>query len=421
MTEAATNTNAAWLAREKAVVMQTYGRYPLALVRGEGAYVWDADGRRYLDFLAGIAVNILGHCHPAVVAAIQQQAATLLHTSNLYVTPPMVELAELLVQTSFADRVFFSNSGAEANEGAVKLARRWAKAHGGPDGRGGAQRGTIITAFESFHGRTLAMLAATGQEKYREGFEPIPAGFRHVPFGDLDAVRAAIDDTTAAVMVEPIQGEGGIHPGSAAYLQGLRRLCDEAGVLLIFDEIQCGTGRTGKLWAHEWAGVTPDVLTSAKGLGGGLPIGAILATEQVAQVLGPGTHATTFGGNPVACAAALATMRTLLGGAATGSEGGTDAGLLTQVQAVGERLQAGLRQVAARSPHAVEVRGQGLMVGLELTVPGAPVVDACRERGLLINVTQANVLRFVPPLIVTEAQVDEAVAIVGEALGTLPA
>jgi len=381
-------------------LMTTAKRYPLALVRGEGVRVWDSNGKEYLDFTGGIAVTALGHSHPKVVGTMREQAATLLHVSNLFHIPQQVHLAKLLCEHSFADRVFFSNSGAEANETAIKLARKWAKEHGASD------RGDIISMRGGFHGRTLATVTATAQEKYHHGFEPLPPGFKYVPFNDLRAVERAIDSRTAAVLVEPIQGEGGVNLPDDGYLPGLRKLCDEAGILLMFDEIQTGMGRTGKLWAYEHAGVTPDVMTLAKALANGVPIGAALATEDVARVFTPGTHGSTFGGNPLATAVGLTVFTTLV-----------EERLADRAAQMGRVLRE--RLLAVQSKHGAtvkEVRGRGLLVGVDLSVPVGDVVGACRERGLLALTAGDNALRLAPPLIVDERAIEQAVGIIDHAL-----
>jgi acetylornithine/N-succinyldiaminopimelate aminotransferase len=382
-------------------LMTVAKRYPIVLVRGDGVRVWDGDGREYLDFTGGIAVTALGHSHPKVVGTMREQAATLLHVSNLFYIPQQVHLAKLLCEHSFADRVFFSNSGAEANETAIKLARRWAKEHGASD------RGDIITMRGGFHGRTLATVTATAQEKYHHGFEPLPGGFKYVPFNDVRAVERAIDSRTAAVLVEPIQGEGGVNIPDDGYLPGLRKLCDEAGILLVLDEIQTGMGRTGKLWCHEHAGVTPDIMTLAKALANGVPIGATLATEDVAQVFTPGSHGSTFGGNPFATAVGLTVFSTLV-----------EERLPERAERMGRLLRDRLLAVQSRKPGAVkEVRGKGLLVGMDLTSPVASAVSACRERGLLVLTAGDNTLRLAPPLIVDEASVERATLIIEQALG----
>ena len=390
-------TNAEILAASAAHEIGVYARQPVAFVRGRGAELWDADGKRYLDFFAGLAVNNLGHCHPAVVDAVKTQAESLLHASNVYYTAPAAELAALLCRHSFAERVFLCNSGAEANEAAMKLARRWGSEHGG--------RYEILATTGSFHGRTFATLTATGQEKYHQGFQPLLPGVRLVPYDDAAATAAALRDETAAILVEPIQGEGGVNVPRPDYLPRLRELADRHGLLLIFDEVQCGMGRTGRLFAHEHAGVVPDVMTLAKALGGGLPIGATCTTARVAAVLTVGAHGTTFGGNPVACAAAIAALGEL-----------ARPELLGHVREVGGYFAGRLRSLAARLPVIREVRGLGLMLGAELARPGAAIVDRCLRDGLLINCCADRVLRFVPPLIITRAQVDEGFAILERAL-----
>jgi predicted acetylornithine/succinylornithine family transaminase len=380
-------------------VAATYTRYPIALVRGKGARVWDADGKEYLDFLAGIAVNGLGHCHPAVVRAIERQAKKLLHVSNLYHIQPQAELARELCRHSFADRVFFCNSGAEANEAALKLARRYGGEH-----LGGKYE--ILTAHNSFHGRTLATLTATGQEKVRAGYDPLPTGFRQIPFNDIGAAEAAIDETkTAGILVEPIQGEGGINVADESYMRGLRELCDRRGLLLIFDEVQTGMGRTGKLFGYEHFGVQPDIMTLAKALGGGLPLGAMLAREEVAKSFGPGSHASTFGGNPLVCSAGLAVMKTLLEG-----------GALRNCVKMGKILAQGLERLKERFSFARAIRGKGLILGLELEMEGAKIVEACMAAGLLINCTAYKVLRFVPPLTITAKEIERGLAILEKVL-----
>lgn len=376
----------------------TYPRAPVAFVRGEGCRVWDAEGKAYLDFFASLAVLNLGQCHPAVVEAVQEQVATLTHMSNLHHTAPQARLAESLCAHSFADRVFFCNSGAEANEASIKLARKY-----GVDKRGG--RYEILTALGSFHGRTMATIAATGQEKVRQGFGPVLDGFRYVPFGDLDAMQATLSDTTVAIMVEPVLGEGGVVVPPDGYLAGVRELCDRHDLLLIADEIQTGMGRTGKLFAHEHDGVTPDIMPLAKALGGGLPIGAMLATAEVAESLTLGSHGSTFGGNAVACAAGNAVLDTLL-----------NHGVLNHGAEMGTYFLDKLRALGEQFPFIVDVRGKGLMLGAELDREGAAIVDACLDEGLMINCAAGKVLRFVPPLIVTRAEIDEGLAILERVL-----
>ncbi|MCL5056770.1 MAG: acetylornithine transaminase [Actinobacteria bacterium] len=385
-------------------LMKTYGRLQMALVRGSGARVWDADGREYLDFVGGLAVNSLGHCHPAVARAIAGQAETLMHVSNLYYIEPQVKLAQILVENSCGDRVFFCNSGAEANEAAIKLARKYAKVNGSPD------KYEIITALKSFHGRTLATITATGQAKYQQGFEPLPPGFKYVPFNDLNALKAAVGPNTCAVMLEPVQGEGGVNAADPGYLQGVRKLCSEKGLLLIFDEVQCGLGRTGKLLAHQHYGVDPDIFTLAKALGGGFPIGAAVAREEAAGAFVPGDHASTFGGNPLACAAGLAAMDQLI-----------NRGVVENASRVGEYFKGRLQDMASRYPFAREVRGLGLMLGLELAVDGREIVARCQDNGLLINCVNNNVLRFLPPLIITENDVDSAAGVLDKVMGEVSA
>lgn len=395
--------SAALMARADRHTMQTYGRYPIVLVRGEGVRCWDADGKEYLDFLGGIAVNVLGHAHPELVSAIAAQAATLIHCSNLYYSAPMAELAELLTQNGGLDRVFFCNSGAEANEGAIKLARKyqWRK--------GLKEKNRIVSLTHSFHGRTLATVTATAKPAIQEGFGPLPEGFDYAEAGDVAALKAAVTERTAAVILEPVQGEGGVHPLSREYLEAARALCDEYGALLIFDEIQCGMGRVGHLFAYQAFGVKPDIITLAKGLGGGVPIGAVCATEEAARGFAPGDHGTTFGGNPLACAAALATVKTLLAEE-----------LPARAGTMGEYLLAGLRRLQAKHPGLVkEARGMGLMLGMELTRPARPVLEKCHELGLLVNVTADTVVRLLPPYIITEADCDRALEILDQALGAV--
>jgi acetylornithine/N-succinyldiaminopimelate aminotransferase len=381
-------------------LMRFTKRQPVALVRGEGVRVWDTDGRAYLDFTGGIAVTALGHSHPRVVGTLREQAATLLHISNLFLVPPQIHLAKLLCDHSFADRVFFSNSGAEANETAIKLARKWAKEHGASD------RGDIITMRGGFHGRTLATVTATAQEKYHHGFEPLPGGFKYVAYDDLRAVERAIDSRTAAVLVEPIQGEGGVMIPGDGYLPGLRKLCDEAGILLVLDEIQTGMGRTGRLWAYEHSGVTPDIMTVAKALANGVPIGATLATDDVALAFTPGTHGSTFGGNPLATAVGLTVLGTVV-----------EDRLPERAARLGRLLRERLVAVQERHPGLVrEVRGRGLLIGLDLVPPVGDVVTACRERGLLALTAGDNTLRLAPPLVLDEADAEQGAAIVERSL-----
>jgi acetylornithine/N-succinyldiaminopimelate aminotransferase len=379
-------------------VARTYARSPIALVRGKGTKVWDADGKEYLDFLAGIAVNSLGHCHPAIVRAIREQSKKLLHVSNLYHIPPQSELARELCRHSFADRAFFCNSGAEANEAAIKLVRRY-----GLEKLGGKYE--ILSTHNSFHGRTLATLTATGQEKIRAGYDPLPSGFRQVPYNDLAAVEEAIDEKkTAAVLVEPIQAEGGVNVAGEAYMRGLRELCDERGILLIFDEVQTGMGRTGKLFGYEHFAIEPDIMTLAKALGGGLPLGAMLAREEIANSFGPGSHASTFGGNPVACSAGLMVMQTLLNGA------------LKNCVQMAKYLVKRLEALQERFSFIREIRGKGLMIGMELEIDGGKIAETCMQEGLLLNCTAYKVLRFVPPLTIKKNEIDRGVDVLEKVL-----
>ena len=377
-------------------LMPTYNRADLAFERGEGAWLYTADGRRMLDFGAGIATSSLGHGNKHLVAAIAEQAGRVMHTSNLYRVPQAERLAARLVEASFADSVFFCNSGAEANEGMVKMMRK-AMAETGK-----SERFRVICFDGAFHGRTLAMLAATGNKKYLAGFGPVVDGFDHVPFNNLNALRDAIGPETAGVLVEPVQGEGGIRPASLDFLRGLRAACDEFGILMGLDEVQCGMGRTGKLFAHEWAGIEPDVISAAKGIAGGFPMGAILAKEHVAKYLKAGTHGTTFGGNPLACAAANAVLDVILA-----------PGFLDEVQRKGQLLWDKLEAVVADYPHVVsEVRGAGLILGLKAEVPNTELQDAMLAEGLLAVAAGDNVLRLVPPLVITDADIDDAVAMI---------
>lgn len=377
-----------------------YGRTPICLVRGDGLRVWDSEGREYLDFTSGLAVTALGHCHPRVTGAIQEAAATLLHVSNIFHTAPQIHLARLLCEHSFADRVFFGNSGAEANEAAIKLARKYAKE------RFASDRFEIIATRNSFHGRTLATVTATGQEKYQHGFEPLVPGFKHVPYNDLRAMERAIDSRTAAILVEPIQGEGGVYVPDDDYLPALRKLCDQAGALLILDEIQTGMGRTGRLWAYEHASVEPDIMTVAKALANGVPIGAMLAKEDVASALTPGTHGSTFGGTPFVSSVALVTLTTMI-----------EEKIPERAARQGRHLMQGLGRLRDRFPALRELRGRGLLIGIEMDRAVAPVVDACREAGLLVLTAGDRVLRLAPALIVSEADSDRALEILEQSLG----
>ena len=383
--------------------MNTYGRFPVAMVEGAGCRLKDADGKEYLDFVAGIAVCSLGHCHPAVTAAVCEQAGKLTHVSNLFHTGPQTELAELLVANSFADRVFFANSGAEANEAAIKLARK----------HSGEGRFEIISLEGSFHGRTLATVAATGQPKFHKGFEPLPDGFVHAPFGDLDALKDMVSQKTCAVLCEPLQGESGVRPLEKEYLQGIRELCTEHNLLLIFDEVQTGMGRTGSLFAYEQLFVTPDIMTLAKALGNGLPIGAMLTTETISASFGPGSHASTFGGNPIACAAGLAVMEKMLAD-----------GFMAQVKEKGAYLAENLESLAAKYPAVAKgARGAGLMQGLVLTPAAVPfgqdMVNALFKDGFIINFAGNEALRFIPPLVVRQEEIDLLMSALDRCFDTL--
>ncbi len=388
------STTETWIARGLTHVAATYGRYPLVAVRGQGSWLWDVDGKKYLDFLSGVAVNNLGHCHPKVVAALREQAEKLLHCSNFYHIPQQIELAELLCEHSFGDRVFFCNSGVEANEAAIKLARKYSVETHAPE------RSEIVTALASFHGRTLAGISATGQEKVKAGFSPLLPGFKHVPFGDITALRAAITPQCCAIMLEPVQGEGGVNLPPAGYLQAVRELCDEHQLLLIFDEVQVGCGRTGSLFAYQQEEVEPDVMTLAKALAGGPPIGAMVAKEKYAAALGPGSHGSTFGGNPLMAAAGLAALKTIL-----------EDGVLKNCVAMGSYLRERLETLQEKFPFIVEVRGRGLIIGLELSIAGGEMVKTALERGLLINCTVDRVLRFLPPLTVSQDEIDQMLEI----------
>jgi len=383
-------------------IANTYARYPLALVRGEGCRVWDDQGRSYVDFIAGIAVCNLGHAHPALVETLAVQARKLWHVSNLFYTQPQAELAAWLTEHSFADRVFFANSGAEANEAAIKLARRYFKENGA------AERYRVVSMKQSFHGRTMATLSATGQEKVRKGYDPILEGFDFVAFNDIEELACAIGPATCAVMLEPIQGEGGVVVPHRDYLAQVRKLCDESGSLLIYDEVQTGMGRTGKLFAYEHSGIAPDILTLAKALGNGLPIGAMLATERVASAFVPGAHATTFGGTPLVTSVALKVLKLIV-----------EEGILDEVEPKGDYFRSGLEKLKSKYPVIDEVRGKGLLVGVRLKVPGAPIVKACMERGYLINCIQDNILRFAPPLIISREEIDGVLDCLNEVFTTI--
>jgi acetylornithine/N-succinyldiaminopimelate aminotransferase len=388
-----------WMAQTDGVMVTTYKRTPVVFSRGRGCTLWDTEGRSYLDFVAGIAVCNLGHAHPAVTKALSEQADILVHVSNLYYTIPQTELATWLVEHSFADRVFFCNSGAEANEAAIKLARKVFKDKGEPD------RYRIISMIQSFHGRTLGTLSATGQDKIKQGFSPILEGFDFVPFNDIHAVRAKISASTCAILLEPVQGEGGIRSADSEFLKEVRHLCNETGTLLIFDEIQTGIGRTGKLFAYEHFGVKPDIMTLAKALANGLPIGAMLAKESVAAAFVPGSHASTFGGTPLVTAASLSVLKTL-----------ERENIIGHCSEVGGYFKERLLELKSRHDSVVDVRGLGLLLGMELNTDGIPMVQACMERGFVINCVQGNTLRFVPPLIVQKAEIDRLIQCLDEIL-----
>lgn len=386
------------IAEGEKYLMHTYGRLPMVVTKGKGSVIWDADGKEYLDFVSGIAVNGLGHCHPAVVEAIEQQSEMLIHCSNLYWIEPQIQLAKLLVEHSALDKVFFCNSGAEANEGAIKLARKYAAEQGHPE------RTEIITMKQSFHGRTLATLKATGQEKFHQYFHPLPEGFSYVPFNDFAALKEAVSERTCAIMLETVQGEGGVIAADPTYLKQVRALCDERDILLILDEVQCGMGRTGTLFAYEQYGITPDIMTLAKSLGGGVPIGAFLATDKVAAAFHPGDHGSTFGGNPLVTAAGVATMKAMLEG-----------NVLTHCREISAYLWSKLEELKDKYEDILEVRGKGLLVGLALSHEGGDIVSFAKEQGLLINCTAGTVIRLLPPLTVTKEEVDKAIAILDAA------
>ena len=398
-------TNSEIAALTSKYVMNTYGRVPVAFVRGKGCRVWDADGREYLDFVAGIAVNALGYAHPKLVKAVSEQVAAIAHTSNLYLIEPQARLAQRLCELSFGDKVFFCNSGAEAVEGAIKLARKYGHT------KHGEECHEVITAHKSFHGRTLTAITATAQPKYHRHFHPLARGFRYVPFNDLSALEDAVDEDTCAVMLEPIQVEGGaVCVGTDEYLRGVRELCTERGALLIYDEVQTGAGRTGKWFGYEHSGAVPDVMTLAKALGGGVPIGALVASEEAA-VFEPGEHASTFGGNHLACAAALATLDTL-----------EEEKLLDNARERGQQLLDGIAELQKKHPVILEARGKGLLLAMELKTEQARRLQAlCLEKGLVLNALSETALRIVPPLVVSAQECDEALSIIGEGLAALAA
>ncbi len=379
------------------VIASTYSRFPLVLTKGQGCVVYDVDGTRYIDFLAGIAVCNLGHAHPRIVEALKKQAVELFHVSNLYYTIPQVELAAKLVEKSFADRVFFCNSGAEANEAAIKLARKYFH------NKGESERCRIITMEKSFHGRTMGTLSATGQEKIRAGYEPLLEGFDFVPFNDIEAIKNAITSKTCAVMLEPIQGEGGVRYPEEGYLESIRQLCNDSGNLLIFDEIQTGLGRTGKLFAYEHFNLTPDIMSLAKALGNGLPIGAMLASEKIAAAFSPGAHASTFGGTPLVTAVSLEVLKVM-----------EEDDILDRCRKTGAYFKEQLLKLKKKHNVIEDVRGVGLLLGMELKIPGGPVVNQCMEKGFLINCIQEKILRFVPPLIIEKEDIDSLVACLDE-------
>jgi acetylornithine/N-succinyldiaminopimelate aminotransferase len=378
--------------------MPTYARQDIAFERGEGVYLYSEDGRRYLDFAAGIAVNVLGHCHPRLVEVLRAQAGTLWHTSNLYRIPAQERLAERLVAATFADSVFFNNSGAEAIECGLKIIRKYHDENGAPE------RYRVIACEGAFHGRTLATIAAGGQDKHLAGFDPIIEGFDHVAFGNLNEARAAVRPETAAILVEPVQGEGGIHPASMDYLNGLRSMADEFGLLLFLDEIQCGMGRTGRLFAHQWSDIEPDIMAVAKGLAGGFPIGACLATEKVARVLTPGSHGSTFGGNPLAMTVAAEVLDIM-----------AEDGFLERVQAVAGKLRQGLEDLVRDHPdQLVEVRSAGLMLGLQVCRDNGDFIARLMQNGLLAVPAAGNVVRLLPPLIIEDGHVGDALGIIAK-------
>ena len=382
---------------DKKYYLQTFKRYPLTFDHGKGSHIWDVEGNEYIDMLGGIAVNSVGHCHPKVVKAIQDQGAKLIHISNFYLSEPQVMLSKKLLELSGLDRVFFANSGAESVEGAIKIARKYAHSIG----RGG----NIISSENSFHGRTLATIAS-GKKAYQKGFEPIPQGFTQVSFNDMESVKKAVDSNTAAIIIEPIQGEGGVNVASKTFLKTLRTFCDDQNIVLIFDEIQCGMGRTGKMFAKEHFGVEPDIMTLAKALGGGVPIGAILSNEKISSAIDFGDHGTTFGGNPLVCAASLATIEVL-----------ESENLLKQAAEKGEWLMAQI--LALKNPDIKEIRGKGLMIGVEFNFETKPLVQKMLENGVLANATAENVLRFVPPLNIPYEDLEKAIRILEKSLKEL--
>lgn len=372
--------------------LPTFGRYPLAFREGKGSRLFDVEGKEYIDALAGIAVNNVGHAHPKIVKAISEQASKLIHISNFYLSEPQVNLTRKLVELSGLDRVFFGNSGAEAAEGAIKIARKYAS----KNGRGG----TIITMKNAFHGRTMVAVAASGKPSMMNGFDPIPTGFRNVPFSDIEGVRKNVDENVGAVMVETVQGEGGVRPADPAFLQELRSLCDEENIVLVLDEVQCGIGRTGKMFAFEHYGIMPDIMALAKGLGGGVPIGAVLASEKVGSAIDRGDHGTTFGGNPLACATALATLEVI-----------EEEHLLEKAAENGDWLKTEIEKVRSNYPEIKEVRGKGLMIGIELDKLAKPIVISMMHHQVLANATAENVVRLVPPLNIPREDLEEVLRV----------
>lgn len=392
-------TNEEIFAKDKSDYLPVFARYNIVLDHGDGPYVYDTKGKKYIDFLAGIAVNVVGHNYKPLVDAISKQASKMIHCSNLYYTEVQVEAAEKLKKLSGMDKVFFGNSGAEANEGAIKLARKYAT-------NIDPEKIQIISALHSFHGRTLATLTATGQDHYHHGFGPLPAGFDYVPYNDIQALEAKMSDKTCAVMLEAIQGEGGVHVPDPDYLPKVRALCDKYNAVLIFDEVQCGMGRTGTFFGCQQFGVKPDIVTLAKGLAGGVPIGAFIATDKVASAFHAGDHGSTFGGNPLACAAACVVLDALI-----------DGNLMENAKEIGAYLQSKFEEYKAKYPNLIkEVRGRGLILGMELTRPGREIANECLDYGAIINCTAGNVLRFVPPLNITKAHVDELISVLDKVL-----
>ena len=380
-------------------VAQTYGRYPIALIRGKGTKVWDKNGNQYLDFVSGLAVNNLGHCHPAVVSAIQKQAKTLLHVSNLYHIEPQSQLAEHLTSQCFADKFFFCNSGTEAIEAAIKLARKFSADQGHPE------RIEIITMNNSFHGRTMGALSATAQKNYHTGFNPLLPGFKYIPFNNIQAAKKAISKKTCAILVEPIQGEGGVNIPEPNYLKDLKLICRKNDILLIFDEVQTGFGRTGKLFAHELFKTKPDIMTLAKALGGGMAIGAMAATNRIMKSFVPGTHASTFGGNPLTCAAALASLKVI-----------TEKGFLKKASETGKYFLECLENLASQHSIVKEVRGKGMILAMELDKPGSKIVVDCMKNGFLINCIKQNILRFLPPLNISKKDISSLMPVLSNSL-----